>query len=412
MKRYIYCFFSIVCFCNSFAYDLYVDGVYYNLEIGDNMTLEVTYGDQEYTGNIIIPENVEYNGKLLKVTKIGPSAFARSSVTTITIPKSVISIESGAFSSCTMLSSVSLTEGLGSIYQNAFKNCGDLNEITIPSSVTHIYKDAFNNSGLKRLILVDGDKDLSLGNPTSGGHGSSPFQRVGIEYLYLGRNIDYFNGNMGPFDYSNINEAVIGDKVKKIPNYCFQGLYITKLTIPSSVEIIGNASLNCSTLQEVIIKDSEQALFTYCSMPFLKKLYIGRNLIYDSQYSFISIGGEQLEDLILGESFTNFNKIVFIADLKTVFSLNENPPTILYASRVFSSKTYLYGKLYVPEGCLNIYQEADGWKNFFNIFETSGIDYIKNDKRNTNVRYNLMGQPIGNDYKGIIIEDGVKKIIR
>ena len=27
-------------------------------------------------------------------------------------------------------------------------------------------------------------------------------------------------------------------------------------------------------------------------------------------------------------------------------------------------------------------------------------------------RYNLMGQPVGNDYKGIVIEDGKKRVIK
>jgi len=48
-------------------------------------------------------------------------------------------------------------------------------------------------------------------------------------------------------------------------------------------------------------------------------------------------------------------------------------------------------------------------------FETSSnAEIIYNDsaKSKTGQRYNLMGQPVGNDYKGIIVEDRKKLIVR
>lgn len=48
---------------------------------------------------------------------------------------------------------------------------------------------------------------------------------------------------------------------------------------------------------------------------------------------------------------------------------------------------------------------------FKNGIPTSVSDLNINQQRN-GTRYNLMGQPVGDDYKGIVIENGVKKVIR
>ena len=44
--------------------------------------------------------------------------------------------------------------------------------------------------------------------------------------------------------------------------------------------------------------------------------------------------------------------------------------------------------------------------------ETTDITTIYSDATKTGRRYNLMGQPVGNDYKGIVIEDGRKLIVK
>ena len=42
----------------------------------------------------------------------------------------------------------------------------------------------------------------------------------------------------------------------------------------------------------------------------------------------------------------------------------------------------------------------------------SAIETISTNAPGTTTRYNLQGQPVGSDYKGIVIENGVKKIAR
>ena len=89
-------FFSI----SSSAYDVEVDGIYYNLISKGNFAA-VTIGDKEYSGNITIPSSVKVNNKEYSVTSVGNSAFEDCiSLTLITIPNSVTSIAGYAFRGC------------------------------------------------------------------------------------------------------------------------------------------------------------------------------------------------------------------------------------------------------------------------------------------------------------------------
>lgn len=86
------------------AYDVVIDGIYYNRI--DATNFEVTCKDRNnnwntYTGNVIIPSQVSYLGKTFDVTRIGEDAFRNCyKMTSITIPNSIKSIDSGAFYGC------------------------------------------------------------------------------------------------------------------------------------------------------------------------------------------------------------------------------------------------------------------------------------------------------------------------
>ena len=109
----------------TFAYDFEVDGIYYNLIKAK--VAEVTYKDDNYnsySGEVVIPEKVAYEGVEYPVESIGNHAFQKcSSLTSVTIPNSVTSVGSDAFNGCSGLTSITIPNSVTSIGSGAFSGC-------------------------------------------------------------------------------------------------------------------------------------------------------------------------------------------------------------------------------------------------------------------------------------------------
>ena len=163
---------SVVFSTSASAYDVKVDGIYYNL-ISEGKTAEVTYGEENYSGEVVIPSSITVEGQEYPVASIGESAFYFcSGLTSITIPNSVTSIGRKAFAYCSGLKDViivnnmfvylpvtysghySIPNNISQIIGGAFYYCEDLTSITIPNSVTSIGYEAFGEcSGLTSITI-------------------------------------------------------------------------------------------------------------------------------------------------------------------------------------------------------------------------------------------------------------------
>ena len=109
---------SVIFSISASAYDVEVDGIYYNLISKGNFA-EITKGDKQYSGNITIPSSIKVNDAKYTVTSIGSYAFKScSSLTSISIPNSVISIGIFAFNSCSGLTSITIPNSVTSIENN------------------------------------------------------------------------------------------------------------------------------------------------------------------------------------------------------------------------------------------------------------------------------------------------------
>ena len=140
------------------AYDFKVDGIYYNIISATDFTAEVCDrdGDEDYTGDIVIPSTVIYDDGEYSVIFIGEGAFYYSTLTSIEIPNSVTEIGESAFEGCHSLTNVIFGENsqLTSIGGNAFRYCTSLTSIEIPNSVTSIGSFNFDGcSSLKDIIV-------------------------------------------------------------------------------------------------------------------------------------------------------------------------------------------------------------------------------------------------------------------
>ena len=135
------------------AYGCKVDGIYYDITPA-NRTASVTR--VSYSGGVIIPETIAFDGTTYSVTSIGDGAFANhSGLTSVTIPNSVTSIGNYAFFNCSGLTSVTIPNSVTSIGDSAFNGCSGLTSVTIGNSVTSIGYDAFRGcSGLTKLVSL------------------------------------------------------------------------------------------------------------------------------------------------------------------------------------------------------------------------------------------------------------------
>ena len=102
-----------------------IDGIWYQLIEKAKIAEVVSSTDgTKYTGDVLIPEKVTYNGMEYSVTSIGNSAFSScSNLTNITIPNSVTTIGESAFDHCSSLTSITIPNSVTSIGNNAFYGC-------------------------------------------------------------------------------------------------------------------------------------------------------------------------------------------------------------------------------------------------------------------------------------------------
>ncbi|MBQ6936545.1 MAG: leucine-rich repeat domain-containing protein [Clostridia bacterium] len=96
------------------------------------------------------------------VTCIAPFAFdfKGNKIESVTLPKTLKTIEENAFSGCYKLKRITIPDGVSFIGYAAFRYCENLNEITIPESVEFIESEAFTHcKNLKKAIFL-GEPDL------------------------------------------------------------------------------------------------------------------------------------------------------------------------------------------------------------------------------------------------------------
>lgn len=138
MKKFLSLFILSLCFSAVWAHDVEVDGIYYNLNKDDN-TASVTYKgynhdsyENEYTGDVVIPETINVNGTQYQVTSLGWFCFSGcSGLTSISIPNSVTSLLDYCFSRCSGLTSITISNSVTSLGAWCFQGCSGLESITV-----------------------------------------------------------------------------------------------------------------------------------------------------------------------------------------------------------------------------------------------------------------------------------------
>ena len=212
---------------NMYAYGTYeVDGIYYNtLTDSDGFTFaEVSYGENKYSGDIVIPSTVIIESKTLDVLWIGNDAFKNChDLTSVTISNGVVNIQTGAFLNCSALKNIIIPNSVKSIRSSAFNGCTSLTSITIPDSVIELEWYA-----LSKCTAL---KDVTLGN--------------GITNIFP----SLFEG------CTSLVNVTIPNSITSIGESAFEGCsYLNNISIPSSVkEIRKSAFEGCTNLDTLYV---------------------------------------------------------------------------------------------------------------------------------------------------------------
>ncbi len=236
------------------AYDLEVDGIYYN-KIVSTSTVQVTNYDSQansnsYSGTVVIPETVSVNGVTYKVTSIGAYAFVDcENLTAIEIPGTVTEIGTNAFLHCYGLSSVTIADGETTL-ELANYQAGNWP------------RGLFFDCPIETLYL---GRDLSYDINTQEGITRTPFSQITeLTTLTIGNNVTKI-GVDAFVDCSGLTSVIIPNNITSIGGGAFEGCTgLTEVIIPESVqEILGNTFKNCTGLTEITIPNSVTSIGNY-----------------------------------------------------------------------------------------------------------------------------------------------------
>ena len=372
--RTLFVMLSLCSTLTSWGADFVADGIAYSVN-NDGGSVTVVANTEKYSGNIVIPATVTYEGKSFTVTKIGPWAF----------------------DGCTEMTSITIHEGVETIYDLAFQGCTKLKTLTIPNSVTSI--------GGSLAIGCTSLTKVTIGNGVRLIPGAAFANLPNLEAVTFGSNVDEIGG--GAFSGCKyLQNVLFPEGLKVINGSAFSGCQsFTNITIPASVRTIGPwAFENCTEMISITINEGVETIYdlAFRGCTKLKTLTIpnsvtsiGENLATDcTSLTSVTIGDgirliprwafndlPNLETVIFGNKVSEIGQGAFwdCKSLNTIQCRNLKPAVWDALDYTFSTEIYSTCTLYVPAGTLEIYKAADGWKNFFNIKEMGDYDEITID---------------------------------
>lgn len=416
-------FMSIV----GFAYDVEIDGIYYNL-VPKAKVAEVTYGltlENNYSGSVVIPSTIIFGSEEYTVHSIGDYAFYKSnSLTSVTIPKSIERIENEAFRLCKRLyeisipnsvkfigydafrecsslqkviiediaawcgiefvnysanplrcahklyigneevSKLSIPDGVTSIGDHAFRECDNLTSVTIPNSVTHIGHSAFD--------CCDNLSNVELPNSVIE-IGSYAFQGCAFSSFVIPNSVSSISeGMLGGCE--KLTTVSIPNSVKTICVGAFNGCTSLKnITIPNSVtKIEWSVFPNCVNLESIEIPNTitEIGGSTFMGCEKLVNINIPKTMTSISLQLFRDC--KSLEIIRLPNSITKIGEEAFYGctGLKDFYCYAEKIPST--DANVFKDAMVEYSTLYVPFSSIELYKKTEPWSNFGTIKPIEG----------------------------------------
>lgn len=261
MKKNLLTFLMLIATVPLWAHDFEKDGIYYNIIDADNKMVAVTYyGDDpysqekenKYSGFIIVPEDVIYNGETYSITEIGKCAFSScSDLNGISTSNSVTIIGSYAFEYCTSLIYLEIGENITELGYNYLEGNEQNLEIIMRSTNPPAYVDPYEGHDKSQWVLRIPMEAYSQ-YEAQGWIGD--LQVIGIDGSLPGEHVD--NGIKYDVDIENKKAKVIGYENG------LAGEVIIPNTIPVEgvdfkvVEIADKAFANCTGMTKIVIGEN------------------------------------------------------------------------------------------------------------------------------------------------------------
>ena len=353
-----------------------------------------TSNEADYNGISTVPTSVENDGVTYAVTSIGELAFSFvMGLKNFVVPEGIVSIEKWAFTESS-LETIQLPSSLKRLGMGVFDVCESLTEITFPDSVEEMEEDML--SGCVKLQKVVLPKNITK-IPDNFMAGCISVPSVTIPETVT---------EIGEFAFSEceiLTGLELPENIRTLKQYCFSStINITELDIPETVDEIGKGLFYRGGLLKASLPDNysvlPNAIFAACTG--IESFVVGNKIEEIEDMAFYWCFG--LKEITLGEKLAKIGARVFDGDdkLEKVICLNPVPAS----GASFEETVYQNASLYVPTGSIDAYRNAEGWKNFRSIQETSGIESAISDMESAAPEYfNLQGVRISQPEKGALV---------
>ena len=276
-----------------------------------------------------------------KIVVIETDAFTSSFLERVEFPKSLTTIGSGAFKSCTKLTSLTLNEGLQVIRSNAFEGCNRIRGgITLHKLVIRLDYACFSGcSYLEGVEILSDNLEIE----------SNVF--YGCSAI---KNVSFSNGVKTIASYafygcSSLKSIEIPDSVTLIGSYCFQNcVSATTLKLSQNISVINaSAFMGCSNLLYINIPDAITVIYSsaFQNCNKVKQIDIGIGLL-------------QVNALCFGNCVA----------VEVIRCYAVNPPQAMTTNIFNVLLTNI--KLYVPDESVNLYKASSYW-SYFNVLPMS-----------------------------------------
>ena len=222
----------------------------------DNNPVNITAGND-------VPNNYS-NGKGVitfsnDLSEIADNMFkGLTTLSSVTLPKSIRTIGKQAFQSCSALSSVTMQDGVTKINSYAFKSCA-ITEITLPNTLTSIDNQAFASCKFTTITIPNsvttlGPNVFQMCNNLTSVTISDNLKTVDSGLFYMCRKLAEINGALASSD-----KRCLVHKGKII---AFAPAGLTEYTIPEGITAIGVQAFAQSSLKKVTISESVTSIET------------------------------------------------------------------------------------------------------------------------------------------------------